>query len=83
MVGSFDEGTTRRPTVNYAMAMAATAAAFIVRALFDSTLGDDLPFLAFYFAVIVSAGRWGIGPGLTALALGIGPGAYFFCEPRF
>jgi PAS domain S-box-containing protein len=74
--------SARSPIVAYGLAVVAVALAWVARWLLDPVLGDELPFFTFYFAVLFASWRWGLGPGLTSLALGIVIGDYFFEAPR-
>lgn len=66
----------------YALAIAATAAALLLRWSLDPWLGSELPFTALYVAVAVSVWYGGWRPSLLAAAAGLLAGAYLFLEPR-
>ena len=53
------------PSWGYALALAATVAAFLLRWGLPGVLAKT-PYLAFYPAVVVSAGLGGLGPGIVA-----------------
>ena len=71
-----------RPSAVYLAACAAVAVATVARAALDPWLGDDLPFVTFFVAVIVSTWLGGLRPGLLAAGLGLTTAAYLFVPPR-
>jgi hypothetical protein len=74
--------TVRWGIAAYGIAVVAVAAAWLGRWVLDPWLGDELSFSTFYLALIFSAWRSGLGPGLLSLALGAVLGDYFLAEPR-
>jgi signal transduction histidine kinase len=68
-------------SLQYFVAIAATAVVFTARFLLKSALDDVAPLLLFTLSVMVAAWYGGLGPGLLATALGALLGAYFFIEP--
>jgi PAS domain S-box-containing protein len=68
----------REPILRYASAVAAVLVALAVRYLLDPFLGNDLPFLPFYIAVILVAWLAGTGPALLTLASGFVGASLFF-----
>jgi len=67
----------------YGLAVFASAAALIARAILDPILGDRQPYAMFYAAVAFAAWPGGLGPALLALVAGWLAGTWFFVEPRF
>jgi PAS domain S-box-containing protein len=65
----------------YLVAVAATAAAWLVRIALSSLLGGDLPYLTFFVAVMVAAWYGGLRPGLFATALCLASTAAIFVLP--
>src|SRR5436190_10158361 len=45
--------------------------AAIVRGVLRPVIGDEVPYLTFYFAVLISAWSGGLGSGAVALALSL------------
>jgi signal transduction histidine kinase/CheY-like chemotaxis protein len=70
-------------SLQYFVAIAATAIVFTARFLLNSTLGDAAPLLMFTLSVMVAAWYGGLGPGLLATALGASLGDYFFIAPLY
>jgi signal transduction histidine kinase len=70
-------------SLQYFVAIAATAVAFSARFLLTSVLGGVAPLLLFTLSVMVSAWYGGLGPGLLATALSLLLGDYFFVEPIY
>jgi signal transduction histidine kinase/CheY-like chemotaxis protein len=70
-------------SLQYFVAITATAVAFTVRFLLKSALGDVAPLLMFTLSVVVSAWFGGLGPGLLSTALSVLLGDYFFIEPFY
>jgi PAS domain S-box-containing protein len=66
----------------YAIALAATAIALVVRWLLDPFLHDYFPFTTFYAAVLVLAIYAGIGPCMFASILGWLAATYWIVPPR-
>lgn len=65
-------------TLSYALAAALVAIAFLVRLLLEPILGDEITYLLFVAAVLVTSGVGGLGPGLLATALSDVLALYFF-----
>ena len=72
-----------KPTASYLLSVAAVAVAFVARWLFDSWLGDHLPFVTFFVAVAVASWLGGLRHALLATALGFVLAWYFFVPVRF
>ena len=53
----------------YVIAVAAVAASLLARYALQGLLGDKVPFLQFYPAIVAAAWIGGLGPGLAATAL--------------
>jgi signal transduction histidine kinase/CheY-like chemotaxis protein len=70
-------------SLQYFVAIAATAIVFTARFLLNPALGDIAPLLMFTLSVTVAAWYGGLGPGLLATALGALLGAYSFIEPFY
>ncbi len=67
--------------VRYAVAVTAAVAAAAVRGLMSSLWGDDLPFLTFFPAIVLSAWAGGFWPGIVTTLLGAGLANYFWMAP--
>jgi two-component system CheB/CheR fusion protein len=74
--------TAQSLLTRYGMAVLAIVAALLVRLLVDPLVGDGLPMLFFYLAVVVVAWHGGFGPCLVAVFLGLLAAAYCFLQPR-
>ena len=72
-----------RPLLLYGVTVAAVVGALVTRWLLDPLLGDHLPFVTFFVAVIVAAWAGGWRPALLATGLGFFLSFYFFVPPRF
>src|SRR5687768_10941184 len=68
--------------LDFAVAVAAIALATVARALLDPALGDHLPYVTFFIAVMFVAWRHGLWPAVLALLLGWIAADYFFVPPR-
>jgi PAS domain S-box-containing protein len=66
----------------YLLAVAATAAAVLLRAWMDAWLGDALPYVTMFGAVAVAVWYGGYRPALLTTALGLLACDYFFIAPR-
>ena len=66
----------------YLVAGLATAAAFGVRLLLDPLLGDHLPYLTFFAAVVAAAWHGGWWPGLLATLASLLLAWFFFVPAR-
>jgi PAS domain S-box-containing protein len=68
----------------YLVALAAVAAAALIRESLDPLLGGGTrPFITFFAAVAVSAWYGGLWPGLLSILLSFLVADYFFIPPRF
>ena len=63
---------SRSPALPYAVAALASAAALLVRWPLWPLLGNSVPYITFFPAVMLAAYLGGLGPGLLATALGAG-----------
>jgi PAS domain S-box-containing protein len=68
--------------VAYAVAVALTAAAVLLRWVLDPTLAEQLPLVTLYGAIAVSVWFGGLGPALLATGLGYLGCDYLFIDPR-
>lgn len=62
----------------YASAVALVLIAFLVRLALDPTLHDSSPLLIFTAAIVIAAGRYGVGAGTLATVLSLALGCTFF-----
>lgn len=69
--------TVRRRVAPYFTAVVTVAAAVVVKFWVAPLLGADAPFLLFHAAVLFSAWRGGVGPGLLATGLAALAADYF------
>src|SRR5262245_51364722 len=67
----------------YGVAVLATAVLLVVRWLLWPVLGDAVPHMFFFPAVMAAAYYGGFGPGLLATLLAALAANYLFTEPRF
>jgi len=67
--------------VRYGTAVAIPLIAAAVRGVLSPLWGDDLPFLTFIPAIVLSAWVGGFGPGIVTTALGAVLGSYFWLPP--
>jgi PAS domain S-box-containing protein len=67
----------------YAVALIAVAAAVVVRLLLDPLLGDRIPFLFQFAALVFVAWFGGRGPAFVALVASAVSVAYFHLEPQY
>ncbi len=74
---------TRTVCLRYGGVVVVTALAVLLRWLLDPWLGDRLPFLTLFAALLLVARFGGRGPALLSLLLGAAAAAYFLLEPRF
>ena len=65
----------------YAIAVAAVAVSLLARYAFQGVLGDKLPFLQFFPAVVVASWLGGLGPGLVATALSSVAAMFYLLAP--
>jgi PAS domain S-box-containing protein len=66
----------------YGFAVVAVGAALLYKLLLVPVLDQPAPFLLFSLAVLASAWRGGLGPGVLAAALALFSADYFLLEPR-
>ena len=71
------------PIAVYGVAVAAVAAATIVRWLLDPVLGNNVPYITFFLAVVIAAWYGGLRPALLATLLGFLLAWALFVPPRF
>lgn len=71
------------PIAAYGLSLAGVAIAVLVRLWLDPVLGDRLPFLTLFVAVVLAAWYGGRGPALLALVAGAIAAAFFLLEPRY
>src|SRR5205085_2559163 len=79
-------GMTERPharLVAYGLAVLATAVTVLVRWLLWPVLGDAVPHMFFFPAVMVAAYYGGFAPGLLSTLLGALAANLLFTEPRY
>ena len=69
--------------IGYAVAVAATAALLGLRLLLWPVLGDAVPNMTFFPAVMIAAYYGGFGPGLLATLLGAVAADYFLVPPYY
>jgi signal transduction histidine kinase len=67
----------------YGCAFCLTVIAFLVRWIFDASLGNSARLLFFLLAAALSAFLFGRGPGLFSTLLGALTGNFFFFQPRY
>ena len=72
---------TRSRAARYGAAVAAVAAALLIRWLLEPILGDSVPYLQFFPAVMVAGYYGGLGPGLFATLLAGLLADYLFLSP--
>jgi PAS domain S-box-containing protein len=70
-------------TAQYAVAVLGVILAWLLRELVNPILGDRVPFILFYPAVVLSAWFGGLRPGLLATALSGFFAAYVFMPPAY
>ena len=66
----------------YGIAALSLVVAVAVRAALDPLLGEQLPFMTFFLALLVTAWYGGLGPSLLSLPVGSLLAAYLFMQPR-
>lgn len=80
---SFGWVTRCRPSwKRYGAAVSVVAGATVVRFPLEGVLGNEVPFLFYFPAVLASAWYGGVGPGLAAGVLGAFGAQWFWMEPR-
>ncbi|HSE57749.1 MAG TPA: PAS domain S-box protein [Nitrospiraceae bacterium] len=67
----------------YAIAVGIVIVATGLRGLLDPVLGDHLPFVTFFIAILVVSWFGGVGASVVALWLGFLLATYFFVPPRY
>ena len=72
----------RSPLKAYALAIAALAAAVLLRWLLDPLMGDSLPLVTLFGAVAVAVWVGGYRPAILVAVLGYLACAYLFIAPR-
>jgi PAS domain-containing protein len=72
-----------KPLLQYVVALAAVAAAVVVRWFLDPLLGDHIAYTTFFAAVAVASCVGGLRPALLAIVVGFVAALYFFVPPRF
>lgn len=75
--------TRQRPVVSYAIAIVSVLLAALLRFLAGSWLGDAVPFITFFPAVLVSALVGGLWGGALATGLSAAIADLLFLEPMF
>src|SRR5690348_4312918 len=80
----FEKSLSRRNQLfSYLVVIGFVAVATLVRWLLDPWLGDTLPYIT-YFAAIVAAAWFGrLGPSLFAVGLSCIAADWFFIPPRY
>jgi K+-sensing histidine kinase KdpD len=73
----------RSALTRYGFAIAATAAAVLLRYSLDPLLVERAPHIFAISAVFVAAVFAGLGPGLLVTVLGAVAGSYLFVLPRY
>jgi PAS domain S-box-containing protein len=72
----------RRQLFSYLVAAGFVAAATFARSLLDPWLGDSLPYITFFPAIVAAAWFGRLGPSLFAVALSCFAVDWFFIPPR-
>jgi PAS domain S-box-containing protein len=67
----------------YLLAPAATAAALLLRWTLQRQLGDEVPYITFFPAVMIAAGWGGLGPGLLSVVLSSLAACFLEIPPYF
>jgi PAS domain S-box-containing protein len=75
-------GGVKPPVAAYSVTLAAVAGAWGVRWLLAPLLGDHLPFVTFFLAIVVAAWVGGLRTTVLAMVLSFGLAWYFFVPPR-
>jgi len=73
----------RNPVAAYGFAIAAVAVATLARWALGSEVGEDVPFLTYFPAIVLTALVGGLGPGMLAIALAAAISWYLFLPPLF
>lgn len=69
--------------MRYGFAVLVVAATVLLKLAIAVTIEGETPFLLLFFAVLVSAWRGGVGPGLLATGLATLAADYFFIAPTY
>lgn len=72
----------RQPMTAYSVAVAAVAVATAARLVVDPFIGNDVPFLTYFPAIVIVSLLSGFWPAMVTLALSIGLAWYLFIPPR-
>ncbi len=64
------------------MAVVVTVLAVALRSFVATSLGDQVPFVTFFFAVVVAAWLGGVGPTILTVVLSAAAASYLFLQPR-
>jgi PAS domain S-box-containing protein len=75
--------SSARGVARYGVALAALVAATAVRWLLDPALGDQLPYVTYFVAVVFVAWFCGLGPSILTLAGGAWLADALFVAPRY
>lgn len=67
----------------YSVAVSSVAVATLIRYLLDPVLGDAVPFIFMFPAVVLSSWYGGLGPGLVSAGLGAVAAWYLFLSPPY
>jgi len=73
--------SVRRGPVPYLVATGLVLISFLARLAIDPWIGDRGPLMPFVAAVVISAGMYGVGPGLLAIFLSAVLAAFAFIDP--
>ena len=73
----------RKHLFSYLVAAGFVAAATLVRSLLDPWLGDSLPYITYFAAIVAAAWLARLGPSLFAVALSCIAADWFFIPPRY
>jgi PAS domain S-box-containing protein len=76
----------RRPSTlftRYSTAVLIVAAFLLVRLALQSVLGESVPYLQFFPAIMLAAWLGGLGPGLAATGLAAALADFFFLKPIY
>lgn len=76
--------SSHRPSVGlqYGVAIVSVAIATVLRETLDPLLGNQVPYIIHFLAVLITAWYGGFGPGLVAIVLSSFAVGYFFVPPR-
>jgi len=62
----------RQTAIKYGVALGLVALAFVLRAVFSTVWGDQVPYLFFFPAILVASGLYGFGPGVLVTLFSVG-----------